>query len=85
MGGHIDPALLRRLGRKEAWAPEALTAIGLPAALVRTMVVDGARVVPMRPRLTVAGRRRGEASRRYVWGPDIATHLGGRLPDPPAK
>lgn len=59
------------LVRPIAWAPEALIAAGVPAARVRQLLADGPRAVPERPRLSVTGRRRADATTRYVWGLDL--------------
>ncbi|MGE0363039.1 MAG: hypothetical protein AB7R67_20160 [Vicinamibacterales bacterium] len=64
-----------KLTRPVAWAPEAIVEAGVPAAQVRTLLADGPRAVPERPRLSVDGRRRGEPTTRYVWGPDLRVLL----------
>lgn len=69
--------LAPKLYRPIPWAPEALVAAGLPAETVRRCLADGPRAVPERPRLSTTGRKRGPATTRYVWGPDLRFLTGG--------
>src|SRR5688500_1941494 len=78
--GHADPchAILgaRRMTlRKDAYTLEALIEAGVPAQVARTLLADGARAIPMRPRVALTGRRRAPLTTAYVWGPDAAVLL----------
>jgi hypothetical protein len=70
---------LSKWTRPIAWAPEALVDAGVvPADRVRFLIADGPRAVPERPRLSATGRKRGESTRHYIWGPDLRFLLGQR-------
>jgi hypothetical protein len=69
---------VRTLAGKHAWDPTVLIDLGIPAETVMTMIADGPRAVPERPRLNLDGRRRGDRTTCYVWGPDIPVFLGTR-------
>lgn len=65
------------LTRPIAWAPEALVEAGvITGEQARRFLADGKRAVPERPRLSVRGRKRGEKTTRYIWGPDLRFLLG---------
>lgn len=69
--------LLNKLSRKLAWTPDALIDAGIPADQVSKMIASGPRATPERPRVSVNGwKREREATRYYIWGPDIRFHLG---------
>lgn len=59
----------------DAYTLEAVVEAGIPAAVARKLLADGPRAVEMRPRLRLAGRGRGPATKSYVWGPDAAALL----------
>lgn len=54
-----------------AWAPEVLEEAGVLPEQIVTLFADGKRAVPERPRLSLVGRKRGDLTKRYVWGPDL--------------
>lgn len=68
--------------RKDAYAPGALVDAGIHPDIVRTLMSDDPAGRLERPRLALAGRRRGPATSAYVWGPDAAVLLseGQRRP-----
>lgn len=61
--------------RTDAYSIGAVVEGGVPYAVARRLVADGPRAVPERPRLSIHGRKRGEPTREYVWGPDANTLL----------
>lgn len=65
----------------DAYTPEALMDAGLDYKVVKTLLADGPRAVPERPRTTLTGRgREKEPTTRYVWGPDARVLLAERQP-----
>lgn len=60
----------------DAYTVEAVAeAWGLSISVVRTVIADGPRAVPMRPRISVTRKGRGELTTCYVWGPDAMVLL----------
>lgn len=73
----MTPELLAKVSRKIAWTPEALVAAGFPPEKVRTMLASGRNNKPEFPRVSVLGwKKEKQATKHYVWGPDIRFHLG---------
>jgi hypothetical protein len=68
------PAMKLKL-RKDAYAPGALVEAGVPGHLVAKLVADDPQGRLERPRLALSGRRRGEPTSAYVWGPDALALL----------
>lgn len=65
--------------RRDAYTIEALVTAGIcDGATALTLLVDGPAAVPVRPRLDLRTRRRGEPTTRYVWGPDATVLLEER-------
>jgi len=67
--------LAARLAR-DAYSVEALIDAGLSHDQAVRLVVDGPRVTPKRPRLSLTGRTRGPLTTTYIWGPDAAVLIG---------
>ena len=62
--------------KKQAYTVGALVAAGVPATVAQTLVVaEGATIE--RPLLSLTGRKRGQPTSFYVWGPDAAWLLTG--------
>lgn len=59
--------------KKDAYTLDAVIAAGIPAPIARTLLADGPRAVPERPRESTHGRRRAPLTTVYVWGPDANT------------
>lgn len=61
--------------KKDAYSLDAVLESGIPRATAVKLLADGPRAVPERPRLSMHGRKRGEPTTHYVWGPDANTLL----------
>lgn len=61
--------------KNDAYTLDAVVQAGVPPQIARKLLADGPRAVSERPRLSISGRRRGELTQTYVWGPDAAVLL----------